>query len=136
MSTLFSWHLYSQATNDMCAILGDVQLFTYSHITHPFDFASNLQQACCLLTSASSSAWLRKLPTCRQHVAPTAKCRHIFPKCPCRSDTVLIPTHFCVSGFANIHQIFLYSTRGTYGEFLYKFQYVGYGWGSQEILGF
>ncbi len=37
----------------MCAILSDAPLFTYSHITHPFGFASNLQQA---LTSASSSA--------------------------------------------------------------------------------
>jgi hypothetical protein len=32
----------------------------------------------------------------------------------------LIPTHFFVLGFADIHQIFLYSTRGTYGEFLCK----------------
>ena len=56
MSTLFPRHFYSQATNDMCAILGDAPLFTYSHITHPFGFASNLQRARCLLTSASSSA--------------------------------------------------------------------------------
>ncbi len=80
------------------------------------------------------STWLRKSPTCQQHVAPTAKCRHIWPKCPCRSDTILIPTHFFVSGFADIHQIFLHSTRGTYGEFLCKFSYVGYSWGSREIL--
>ncbi len=38
--------------------------------------------------------WLRKLPTCQQHVAPTAKCHHILPKCPCQGDTILIPTHF------------------------------------------
>ena len=56
MGTLFPRHFYSQATNDMCAILGDAPLFTYSHITHPFGFASNLQRARCLLTSASSSA--------------------------------------------------------------------------------
>ena len=56
MSTLFPRHFYSQATNDMCAILGDAPLFTYSHITHSFGFASNLQRARCLLTSASSSA--------------------------------------------------------------------------------
>ena len=66
-------------------------------------------------------SWLRKLPTCRGHVAPTAKCRHIWPKCLCRGDTILIPTGFFVSGFADIHQIFLYSTKGTYGEFLCKF---------------
>ncbi len=30
------------------------------------------------------------------------------------------PDTFFVSGFADIHQIFLYSTRGTYGEFLCK----------------
>jgi hypothetical protein len=51
--TLFHRHFYSQATNDMCAILGDAPLFTYSHINHLFGFASNLQQARCLLTSAS-----------------------------------------------------------------------------------
>ncbi len=38
--------------------------------------------------------WLRKLPTCCRHVAPTAKCGHILPKCPCRGDTILIPTPF------------------------------------------
>ncbi len=46
------------------------------------------------------------------------------------------PDTFFVSGFANIHQIFLFSTRCTYGGFLCKFWYVGYGWGSREILGF
>ena len=51
-----------------------------------------------------SHAWLRKSPTCRRHVAPTAKCRHFWPKCPCRADTILIPTHFFLSGFADIHQ--------------------------------
>ena len=51
--------------------------------------------------------WLRKLPTCSQHVAALAKCRHILPKCPCRDDTKLIPTQFFVSVFADIHQIFL-----------------------------
>jgi hypothetical protein len=45
MSTLFPCHFYSQATYDMCAILGDAPLFTYSYITHSFGFASNLQQA-------------------------------------------------------------------------------------------
>jgi hypothetical protein len=64
--------------------------------------------------------WLRKSPTCRRHVAPTAKCWHFWPKCPCRADTILIPTHFFVSGFADIHQNFLFSTIGTYGEFLCK----------------
>ncbi len=44
MSTLFPRHFYSQATNDMCAILGDAPLFTHSHITHPFGFAPNLQR--------------------------------------------------------------------------------------------
>jgi hypothetical protein len=66
------------------------------------------------------NAWLRKSPTCWRHVATTAKCQHILPKCPCRGDTILIPTPFFVSGFAGIHQIFLYSIRGTYGEFLCK----------------
>ncbi len=41
-----------------------------------------------------TGTWLRKLPTCRRHVAPTAKCHHIFPKCPCCGDTILIPTPF------------------------------------------
>ncbi len=86
------------------------------------------------LYGGSSYAWLRKSPTCRRHVAPTAKCRHFWPKCPCRADTILIPPHFFLSGFADIHQNFLFSTRGTYGEFLCKFWYVGYGWGSREIL--
>ncbi len=65
-------------------------------------------------------SWLRKSPTCRQHVAPTAKCCHFWPKCPCCADTILIPTHFFLSGFADIHQIFLFSTIGTYVEFLCK----------------
>ncbi len=59
--------------------------------------------ACVLLDKA---AWLGKLPTRRQHVAPTAKCWHIWPTCPCRGDTKLILTHFFVSVIANIHPIF------------------------------
>ncbi len=90
----------------------------------------------CWKSLLKASPWLRKLPACRQHVATTAKCWHILPKCPCRGNTILIPTPFFVSGFADIHQIFLYSTRGTYREFLCKFWYAGYGWGSREILGF
>ena len=74
----------------------------------------------CLLNLLSLAPWLRKLQTCRRHVAPTAKCRHIWPKFLCRGNTILIPTHFFVPGFADIHQIFLYSTRGTYREFLCK----------------
>jgi hypothetical protein len=68
--------------------------------------------------------------TCR----PDSQMSALLAKMPCRGDTILIPTHFFVSGFANIHQIFLFSTRGTYGEFRCKFLYVGYGWGSREIL--
>ena len=35
------------------------------------------------------------LPTCRQHVGPTAKCRHIWRACSCRGNTKWIPTqHF------------------------------------------
>ena len=73
-----------------------------------------------LVVKSIQCSWLRKSPTCWRHVAPTAKCRHIWPKCPCRGDTILIPTHFFVSGFADIHQIFLFSTIGTYVEFLCK----------------
>ena len=41
--------------------------------------------------------WLGKLPTCRRHVAATARCWHIWPACPCHGNTKLIPTqYFCV----------------------------------------
>jgi hypothetical protein len=46
-------------------------------------------------------AWLRKSPTCRQHVATTAKCWHIFFQMP-------------LSWRHNFDQIFLYSMQATY----------------------
>jgi hypothetical protein len=52
--------------------------------------------------SATQRAWLRKLPTCWQHVAATAKCWHIWPKCPCRGDKKLIRHSIFVSGIADI----------------------------------
>ena len=68
-----------------------------------------LQQSTQPTTQATQMAlpWLKKLPTCPRHVTATAKCQHIWPKCPCCGDTKLIPTFFCVSVFADIHQIFL-----------------------------
>ena len=52
-------------------------------------------------------SWLGKLPTCQQHVAVTAKCRHIWPKCPCHGDTKLIRHSIFVSGIADIHLFLL-----------------------------
>ena len=52
------------------------------------------------------AAWLGKSPTCRRHVGPTAKSRHIWPTGPRRADTISFPTHFCVSGIADFLQIF------------------------------
>ncbi len=44
-------------------------------------------------------------------------------------------TFFCVGICRHPPNFPLYgSTKGTYGEFLCKFLYVGYGWGSREIL--
>jgi hypothetical protein len=41
--------------------------------------------------------WLGMSPICRQHVGPTAKCRHIWRAWSCRGNTKWIPTqHFCV----------------------------------------
>ncbi len=55
----------------------------------------------------SSWPWPIKLPTCRQHVATTAKCWHILPKCPCRGNTILIPTHFLCRDLLIIFPFFL-----------------------------
>ena len=47
--------------------------------------------------ATNPSAWLAMLPTCWQHVGPTAKCRHFWPTRPSHADTKLIPTqHFHV----------------------------------------
>jgi hypothetical protein len=54
----------------------------------------------------TTPTWLGKSPTCRRHVGPTAKSRHIWPTGPRRADTISFPTHFCVSGIADFLQIF------------------------------
>jgi hypothetical protein len=51
--------------------------------------------------------WLAMSPTCRGHVGPTAKCRHIWPTCPCRGDTKLIPTASCCSCVAGGQRLLL-----------------------------
>ena len=56
--------------------------------------------------------------TCR----PDSQMSSLLAKMPLSRRHNLILTHFCLSGFADIHQNFLFSiTRGTYGEFLCKF---------------
>jgi len=47
--------------------------------------------------------WLAMLPTCWQHVGPTAKCRHFWQTRLCRADTKLIPTQKIVSVMADIY---------------------------------
>ncbi len=52
--------------------------------------------------------WLGKSPTCRQHVGPTAKCRHFWLTSPCRGDTKPIPTqYFCVGDCRHSPNFFL-----------------------------
>ena len=58
--------------------------------------------------------WLGKLPTCRQHVGPTAKSWHFWPTRPSRADTNSFPTLFLCRGLPTFSKFSL-STRGTYG---------------------
>jgi hypothetical protein len=88
-----------------------------------YDNNKGSKMACCLAVEAilavagmeaeinnqpeqTRGAWLGKSPTCRQHVGPTAKSRHIWPTGPRRADTISFLTHFCVSGIADFLQIF------------------------------
>ena len=69
---------------------------------------------------------LAMLLTCRRHVGPMAKCRHILPTCLCRGDTKLIPTqHFCVGDGRHSPPS---SFRVPEVDLV-----CGYGWGSREI---
>ena len=55
-----------------------------------------------------------KLSKCWQHVARTAKCLHIWPTCPCRGDTKLIPTHLLCVGVCQHLPNYSVSTKVTY----------------------
>jgi hypothetical protein len=47
--------------------------------------------------AVATTSWLGMTATCRQHVAPTAKCWHFWLTSPCRGNTKPIPTqYFCV----------------------------------------
>jgi len=46
------------------------------------------------LTVSFRGPWLGKSLTCRRHVGPTAKSRHIWPTGPQRADTNSFPTLF------------------------------------------
>ena len=70
--------------------------------------------------SPKNCTWLRKLPTCRQLVATTAKCWHILPKCLHHGDTILIPTQFLCWGLPTSIK-FSYSTQATYLNFSVRF---------------